>query len=60
MCHMNLGYVLLSQGIVVQLLPNTRYFSFSFCATTNKCTITSQLYHSPTFLLDCRVDKSAI
>lgn len=28
MCHMNLGYVLLNQGIVVQFLAKTRDLSF--------------------------------
>ena len=47
MCHMNLGYVLLNQGIVVQFLAKTRDLSFSFCTMTNKCTIISQITTLP-------------
>jgi len=43
MSHMNLEYVLLSQGIVVQFLAKTGDLSFSFCTMTNKCIIISQI-----------------
>jgi len=43
MCHMNLRYVLLSQGIVVQFLVKTGDLSFSFCTMTNKFIIISQI-----------------
>ena len=40
---MNLRYVLLNQGIVVQFLAKTRDLSFSFCTMINICTIISQI-----------------
>jgi len=55
MWHMNVGYVLLSQGIAVQFLAKTGALSFSFCTMTNKSIIISQiitrLHVSP---LSCR------